>query len=147
MTDLATTTCPLTDGRAAPTAHSGSPAMRALCLAALLRGARSGCEVLGPADPRTAGEISCYKDSTSGRNRHSSVMDSDIQNIGKHVANRHSWPLTLEYCAQICHDMGKTIAGVVRPAPPGPPPQPRTPLGPRRPVLGTIPLAHTLSPR
>ena len=102
--------------------------MRALCLAALLRGARSGCDVLGPADPRTAGEISCYKDSTSGRNRHSSVMDSDIQNIGKHVANRHSWPLTLEYCAQICHDMGKTIAGVVRPAPPGPLPLP--PAGP-----------------
>eukprot|EP01045_Picozoa_sp_COSAG04_P036048 COSAG04_NODE_8605_length_952_cov_0.985932_2_plen_210_part_00 len=51
-------------------------------------------------------------------------MDSDIQNIGKHVANRHSWPLTLEYCAQICHDMGKTIAGVVRPAPPAPAPTP-----------------------
>jgi hypothetical protein len=37
-------------------------------------------------------------------------MGSGIVNIDN-TPNRHSWPLTLEYCAQLCDDLNKSIAG------------------------------------
>jgi hypothetical protein len=40
----------------------------------------------------------------------SKVMGSGIVNIDN-TPNRHSWPLTLEYCAQLCDDLNKSIAG------------------------------------
>jgi hypothetical protein len=88
----------------APPRHHGGLLLLG-ALGACAGGADAGCEVSGI--PR------CYKDSPAhSRDRNSkTMMGAPIVNIG-HVANRHSWPLTREYCAQLCHDLNKTLAGI-----------------------------------